>query len=172
MPPVDVAESLRVFLALWPGARARESLAACRDHLGLPSGARAVASRDLHLTLHFIGRVPSARLAETSSALQVGFRGFKLKLDLIEYWRGGVAVLRPRDEPQRLLVLHSELADALQRLGLPVEARAFRPHVTLARRCLPFDARALDEPLSWQVGGYALVESVPGQNYRLLRRFR
>jgi 2'-5' RNA ligase len=57
--------------------------------------------------------------------------------------------------------------------GVPLEARPWQPHVTLARRAegalAPDDGRAL----RWRVRGYVLVESRLGSNggYRVLRRY-
>ncbi|ODV11299.1 MAG: 2'-5' RNA ligase [Rubrivivax sp. SCN 70-15] len=169
-PSLEPAPTARLFLALWPGPRLRETLAACRDLTPWPPGAAPTATDKLHLTLHFIGSVPAARLAEVAAALQVPAPAFELRLELAECWRGGLAVLRPRTVPARLQQLHADLAAALRRLGLPVDARPFRPHVTLARRAAQPPAPA--EPLRWRVGGYVLVESLPDGCYRLLKRYR
>jgi RNA 2',3'-cyclic 3'-phosphodiesterase len=160
----------RLFLALWPGPRVRRALAACRDRVVWPPGAAPTATDKLHVTLHFIGIVPAARVAEVAVALQVPAPTFELRLDTAECWHGGLAVLRPRLVPARLQQLHAELAAALRRLELPVEARAFRPHVTLARRAVQPLVPA--EPLRWRVGGYVLVQSMPDGRYRLLQRYR
>lgn len=160
----------RLFVALWPGPRVRQALAACRDGVRWPRGAAPTATDKLHLTLHFIGNVPAARVAEVAAALQAPAPAFELHLDTAECWQGGLAVLRPRTVPARLQQLHADLAAALRRLALPVEARAFRPHVTLARRAAPPLAPA--EPLRWRIGGYVLVQSTPDGRYRLLKRYR
>jgi 2'-5' RNA ligase len=167
-----VEPSVRLFVALWPGPRVRQELAACRD--GMPStiGGSSTATDKLHLTLHFIGSVPAGRVAEVSAGLQVAVHRFDLRFDFIEGWRGGFAVLRPRTVPQRLQQLRAELAAALLGLGLPVEPRAFRPHVTLARHAAPFQPVDLAKPVSWRVTGYALVQSRVDGTYSLLRRYR
>jgi 2'-5' RNA ligase len=169
-PSLEPAPTARLFLALWPGPRLRGTLAACRDRTPWPPGAAPTATDKLHLTLHFIGSVPAARVAEVAAALQVPVRAFALQLDVAECWHGGLAVLRPRVVPPRLQQLHAELAAALRRLTLPVEARAFRPHVTLARRAAQPLAPA--EPLRWRIAGYVLVESLPDGRYRVLKRYR
>jgi 2'-5' RNA ligase len=166
-----VQSSVRLFVALWPGPRVRQALAACRDGTQWPAGASPTATDKLHLTLHFIGSVPSGRIAEVAMGLEVPVPVFELPLEVAERWHNGLAVLRPRTVPQPLHQLHADLAKALLQLALPVEIRAFRPHVTLARRCTPSQPVAA-EPVRWRVTGYALVQSVVDGTYRLLRRYR
>lgn len=166
------APTVRLFIALWPGPRVRQQLAACRDATTWPFGASPTASDKLHLTLHFIGSVPAGRVAEVAAALQVPVSAFELRLVATECWHGGTAVLRPRTVPRRLHQLHADLAAALRQLALPVETRAFRPHVTLARRSAPVRPVAPAETLRWRVTGYVLVQSMSDGRYRLLRRYR
>ncbi len=162
----------RLFVALWPGARVRQSLAACRDRYCWPPATLPTRDDKLHLTLHFIGAVPLARLAEVTTGLQVPFRPFLLRLDAVEFQRGGLAVLRPQVPPPRLQQPHSELALALRRLALPPEVRAFWPHVTLARRNPLRSPATLGEPVRWRVNGYALVRSLPDGRYETLQQYR
>jgi RNA 2',3'-cyclic 3'-phosphodiesterase len=80
-----------------------------------------------------------------------------------------VAVWLPQAVPPALGALHARLGAAMAALGLTVETRPFRPHVTLARRA----AGALPPPpaagLAWRADGYALVDSSAG--YRVLARY-
>lgn len=165
--------SARLFTALWPGPHARQALAACRDALPWPAGTVPTPADKLHLTLHFIGSVPLDRLPEVAAGLQLPMQGFDLRLSIIDSWRGGVTVLRPDAVPQALQQLHSEQADALQRLGLPVEHRPYRPHVTLARHGpgLPAEtALPAAAPLHWRVSGHVLVRSTGDGRYQVLQR--
>jgi 2'-5' RNA ligase len=169
--PIPV-RAARLFIALWPSPRVRLALAACRDATRWPAGAAPVADEKLHVTLHFIGSVPAGRVAEVAAALQVPVQAFEWQLGAVACWHGGLAVLCPRTVPPRLQQLHGELAAALRQLALPVEARAFRPHVTLARRAPACQPVAPAEPVRWRVGGYALVQSMPDGRYQVLRRYR
>lgn len=172
MNPDDPTPALRLFIALWPGPRVRQRLAACRDLSPWPLGASPTATENLHLTLHFIGPVAADRVDAVAAALQVPMAAFELQLESTTVWHGGIAVLQPRVVPVRLQQLHADLAEALRRLALPVEARAFHPHVTLARRAGPGLPVAPAAPLRWQVAGCALVQSQGGGRYRVLRRYR
>lgn len=69
-----------------------------------------------------------------------------------------------------LLALHAALGRALQAEALRVDTRAYRPHLTLARRAAQAVLPA-GPALRWPVRGWALVESGP-QGYRVLQRLR
>jgi 2'-5' RNA ligase len=153
----------RIFIALLPDPAMREQLRAWRDSFAWPKPAAPVRTQQLHVTLHFLGNIPRVRLPELVQGLGVGFAPFELELDHAELWHGGIAVLAPDLASPPLLALHGGLGEALQRLGLPLEARPYRPHVTLARRAgLELLPTTQCPPVRWQVDGYALMESKLG----------
>jgi 2'-5' RNA ligase len=171
---LHAGETVRLFIALWPGPRTREALQARRDAWHWSPAARPVQSERLHLTLHFIGAVARSRLPEITVSLRLPWRGCALAFGTDALWPHGVAVLQPTSVPSALHALHAALGGALQRLRLPTEARSFRPHVTLARHAqgsAPPAAPA--SPLRWPARGYALVESRGGANagYHVLQRY-
>jgi len=161
-------EVARLFIALWPDDATRGALAAWRDMWVWPPGVAPVATPRLHLTLHFIGPVPVTRVPEVAAGLAVSCDGFVLDRGRPGRWRG-IAAWCPDAVPPALRALHRSLALALHRLALPVEARPFRPHVTLARKAGHSLPPPQPAPLIWAVSGYALVQSQDG--YRLLRRY-
>lgn len=168
-PPA--AERLRLFTALWPGPAVRAALAGRRDAIGWPPGAAPTPDDQLHLTLHFIGAFPADRLPELVGALQLPPpRPFVLRLGPAVAWPHGLVVLQPQLVPDALRELHAQGAAALSRLGVALEPRPYRPHVTLARRAAA--ARLPEEapPLVWRAGGHALVWSASGR-YRVLARY-
>ena len=150
----------RLFLALWPDAGARGALKVWRDATQWPANGRLTTTRELHLTLHYIGPVPRASIPELTSALAVPWQPIDLSLDLMEMWHYGTTVLLARETPDALTALHSSLADVLRRLALPVETRRpYQPHVTLARGG---DGAILPTmpAVEWHCTRYALVESI------------
>lgn len=163
---------LRLFLALWPDAAARRALVDAQRRWRWNPRAAVVAAQRLHVTLHFIGALDAARLPALGAALPPLPQPFVMDFGRARLWPRGVAVLEPLAVPEALLELHGRLAQALRALDLPVETRALRPHVTLARHAL--GARAPDElaPWSWPVAGYALVSSLAGPppRYDILQR--
>lgn len=167
--------SPRLFLALWPDEAARAALASWRDHWQWPAGAVPTGTDKLHLTLHFLGPVA----LELHTALDAQLRAvaaphaFTLDFGRAELWSGGTAVVCPLALPEPLQSLHAKLAGVLQQLGLPVEQRPFRPHVTLARKARQAAVPPEGPIVQWRVGnGFALAQSMPaGQGYRVLQRF-
>lgn len=162
--------ALRLFVALWPTPAVREALRARRDAIGWPAGSSVVADERLHLTLHFIGAVPCALWPRLLPALRVPFAPAVLELADPQAWRQGLVVLPALAVPEPLRALHAALASALTGLGLPVEARPFRPHVTLARRAAGATLPSPGEPLRWRANGYALVNS-DRLGYRVLAHY-
>jgi 2'-5' RNA ligase len=69
--------------------------------------------------------------------------------------------------------LHDALRQALTRLALPAENRAFRPHITLARHAQAAVPPTQGPALRWQVNAYALVRSWPGKagGYSVVRHY-
>lgn len=163
----------RLFLALWPAARAHAALIRHQSHWLWPGTASLTQEDKLHLTLHFIGAVERTRIAQIAARLQVPMPSFSLSLTRPEIWPCGIAVLRTSEVPNALKQLHARLAEALRALDLPVEARRFRPHVTLARGAPGATPPVEPGLLRWVIDGYVLVESTQGSggSYRVLQRY-
>lgn len=159
---MDSVSSTRLFLALWPDPAIRHALRERRDAWDWPRGASPVHPDKLHVTLHFLGGVPSERVPDLRRGLAVPFTPFELTFGAPKLWHNGIAVLEPSSEPSELLELHANLAAALVALGMQPEARKYRPHVTFARRASGVVVPPEAAPLAWKIDGYALVESQPG----------
>ncbi|MCU0773591.1 MAG: 2'-5' RNA ligase family protein [Ideonella sp.] len=159
-----------MFIAVWPTPTALDGLRRWSAAWTWPPGSTRVPASRLHLTLHYIGDLPWARLPEVADGLAVPFRRFELTLGRAQRWPGGLAVAVPHGSPAGLTDLHAALAAALARLGLPVAPRPFRPHVTLARGATAAVPPACDAAIRWVVGGYSLVSSDRG--YHPVRRYR
>lgn len=170
--PASPTAQLRLFLALWPDAAVLERLVALADDWTWPAQARRTPPERMHVTLHFLGNVPAAHLPDLRAGLQAEWNGCELALDSGTVWPGGIAVLEALHVPAPLARLHAELAEDLLELGVPLETRRYRPHVTLARKAAGARPPAF-EPLHWRAGpGYALVRSVGGgRGYETLQAF-
>ncbi|MET0859263.1 MAG: RNA 2',3'-cyclic phosphodiesterase [Telluria sp.] len=155
-------DTVRLFIALWPGPAVREALVQWRDGVAWPASASPVRTEQLHVTLHFLGSVPRERITELSQGLRVPFEPFELELGHRELWHDTIAVLAPDLVPAPLLALHASLTEALERLGMTPEARTYRPHVTLARRASHLTEMVPGPPIVWRVDGYALMRSKAG----------
>jgi 2'-5' RNA ligase len=123
----------RCFIALVPDAGTRDVLTA----IPVSTNARRVPYEQLHLTVTFIG----ALTVEQSGALAEALTEHSMPLTPtavthIEHWpnaghpRLTVATLAMTDE---FVKLDWRVRTLMIEQGLPVDARAFRPHITLAR---------------------------------------
>ena len=171
-PAPASSEAARLFIAMWPPAALARALRSRCDQARGKASARPVAWSRMHLTLHFLGELPRSRLPALQAALCVPFSRFELCFEACTRWPQGLLVAEPVAVPPTLLALHAGLAQRLEALGLRPEERAFRPHVTLARRhqgAWPAAAQGTS-PLCWTVGQYSLVESQrgPPSSYRRL----
>lgn len=170
---MEVPAARRLFVALMPPPEVRDAITeAARGWRWSPS-ARPTARERLHLTMHFLGDVADDRLEALEAGLsQVVTPPFTLPLLRGELWGNGIAALRP-GRLRALQQLHAALGAALEALGLPLEQRAWRPHVTLARDARGSLAPPPSPPLAWPVDGFALVWSrpLPTPGYEVLRQW-
>lgn len=153
---------MRLFLALWPDEAVRRQLVSAQRAWLWPARAARVPADRLHLTLHFLGEIQEREAHALAAALPPCKLTFTLRLDRAALWPQGIAVLEPSDAPAGLAALNADLASLLRAQGLRVEARAFRPHVTLARHAQGSMPPAELPTIEWAVRGYALVRSRPG----------
>jgi 2'-5' RNA ligase len=171
---------LRLFVALELPLAVRDALLAA---MGGVAGARWQRDDQLHLTLRFIGEVDRHQAADVAAALgTVNVVPFRLSLAGPGSFdkRGRIDTLwvgvTPQDE---VAALARRVDQALQRIGLPAETRAFLPHITVAR--FGREAGSLGafplQPLPVQpfdVSGFGLWESVlthDGADYRIVERY-
>jgi 2'-5' RNA ligase len=169
----------RLFVAVRPPAPLRARLLAA---MGGVAGARWQRDDQLHLTLRFIGKVDRHAGEDIAAALgAIHFPRFALALDgLGQFDRKGRvdtlwAGVTPHDEVTRL---QAKTTQALARVGILPEQRAYLPHITIARfsrAAAPFalPARAISsEPL--EMTEFCLYESVLGRDgaaYMIVERY-
>ena len=163
--------TVRLFLALWPTDATRAALLAHAQAWAWPAAARPTPPERLHLTLHFLGSVDAGLVPALQKGLDLAWDGCELLLDRPQVWPGGIAVLEAGEVPPALARLHARLGERLEGIGVAVDARRYRPHVTLARKA--FGAQPAPGPVRWQARpGFALVQSLPGgRGYENLQLF-
>jgi len=124
----------RLFVAIRPPAPVRAQLL---DLMGGVAGARWLSEDQLHLTVRFIGEVDRHLARDVDAALgsvhhprlSIALNGlglFERRGEPVTLWAG----LAPH-EP--LHALHKKVDQALTRVGVEPDRRAYMPHVTLAR---------------------------------------
>ncbi|MEP7182030.1 MAG: RNA 2',3'-cyclic phosphodiesterase [Betaproteobacteria bacterium] len=162
-----------MFFALVPDAGVRAQLAPVAREWALQTHGRPTAPDSIHLTLAFVGAVPSQRVAAlVAIGVAIPRAGFDLALDTVgDFPRAGVAWIAPSQSPRLLVALQTTIANALVDRAFPVDARPFQPHVTLARQCTSALATTTIAPIRWRVARLALVASTldrAGARYREL----
>jgi 2'-5' RNA ligase len=155
-PPVEVIEELR------------QATAALRAEL---PALRWTRPEQWHLTLAFLGEVDDRARTDLAERLaRVAARAAPLTLSVGAAGRFGDRVLwvRVRGETDGLRKLAASVRAAARRARLPVEDRAYRPHLTLARGRGDVDLRSAVDALAefdgspWTASWLHLVRSQLG----------
>ncbi len=131
---IDIPEEVRKAI--------REFVAGLEAECKAARGARWARVEGMHVTLKFIGEVPEEKVekikkvlagvrmqAGTGSTVEMNFRGvgfFPNAKHPRVFWAGIEAT-------PNLAEMAEEIEKRMEKLGIPREARAFRPHLTLAR---------------------------------------
>jgi len=157
---IDVSTT-RLFFAIMPDDASRARLDALAREMARASGGRASAAFTLHLTIVFVGTVPAEAVAEVRAAGDsVAWPSFELRLDSLgSFARAGIAWAAPSRVPPELVEANRELARALADRRVQTDARPFRPHVTLVRRCSRVVDGPIDPPIAWPVDRVVLMSS-------------
>lgn len=124
----------RLFVAIRPPEPVRDALIDLMEGI---AGARWQADDQLHLTLRFIGEVDRHAANDIVAALgAIHHPPFTLAI-------GGLGTFGSRARPETLWAgvapaeqvhaLHNKVDQAVARVGVAPERRAFHPHITLAR---------------------------------------
>ena len=131
---------MRLFIALPPPEKER---AALERELGAVRRAcrKGTFSRgeNLHITLAFLGEIPEERLDDARAAMDGCFAGaFPVTIGPLDRFRGreGDTLILRADGGRELTALQRALSQNLRSRGFVSEDRAFRPHLTLARRAI------------------------------------
>ena len=187
--PDEGSRRVRAFFAL---PLTPEAVAACgraREALRRRSERSQIAVRflpddALHLTLCFLGAVERSalpdfvRVLEASARVEPFSAGFSGLGAFSSAKRARVVVAELADAEGRLTALAEAVSRGAEKLGVPLEERAFRPHVTLARLKRPSDVsdwldHASLEPVVASFGEVRLYEShldPSGASYSVLAR--
>ena len=172
--------TLRLFFAVDATALAPQLLALQQQWLTAladqkakaPSRAVAVAPENLHMTLLFLGNLTQAQCDNLILATTAARLGAQLSPFSVTLCRSGlfpsakVAWLGPATTPEPLTRLEQQLRALVSELGLAVEPRPYRPHITLLRKASSPTNQDLatafappPAPLTLPVNEFALYES-------------
>lgn len=176
-----VEPTLRLFFAIECPLSVRQGIG--RWHRSRSIAGIHVPEDNYHLTLAFLGDVPETQVpAVTAVASNVAQSGFfhpsTLWLDRVGRWANGVLHLSARRPPSTLLSFQAALQRALAEpsLGLRVDRRTWKPHLTLARDVPYLPSEQMRSPrFKWPVSSFVLMSSAPDSDgivrYTCLRRW-
>src|SRR5512139_2130979 len=99
LPLPSAAATARLFLALCPGPQVLAAITTHAQAWRWPPGAARYTPPDWHVTLHFLGAVPRARLDELRANLAMPVQPFELRFGEPALWPHGLAVLLPMAVP-------------------------------------------------------------------------
>jgi 2'-5' RNA ligase len=135
-------EQIRSFIAIELPEEVREGLARLKKELERDEHkfVKWVDPGGIHLTLKFLGNIPSKQVAKITEAIEVAAQGispFHLEISGL----GAFPSLRQArvfwvgigGEVEKLSRLQQKIDSALAALGFAKEERSFVPHLTLAR---------------------------------------
>jgi RNA 2',3'-cyclic 3'-phosphodiesterase len=150
-----------VFFALWPDVATRGRIAQHSGELVARAGGRAIDTAALHLTLVFIGSVPTQSLAAISAAAaSVSAPRFTLSLDRLGAWRhNGIGWLAPSHVPEAARELSERLRAALRERSIQFDAKDFKAHITLVRKLSGQVAATTVSAIDWPVQDFVLMRS-------------
>ncbi|ATP27065.1 2'-5' RNA ligase family protein [Chromobacterium violaceum] len=125
---------MRAFLACLPPPECLARLLAWQAGLRKQAGGRPLPAAQLHLTLAFLDDVTPLQLQLAADCAEKAAPGLPpaIVLDRCGSWRG-VGWCGPARPPPALGAWVSQLKAALGAAGIAVEARPYRPHLTLLR---------------------------------------
>ncbi|MEF8792056.1 MAG: RNA 2',3'-cyclic phosphodiesterase [Thiohalorhabdus sp.] len=155
----------RLFFALWPDAEIQGALAEHACQALDRRRARRLPAENLHITLAFLGEVDAdTRACAEATAAGLSGEPFGLSIDRLGYWpQKNLLWAGPSTTPSALERLAADLGEALASdCGFEREQRAFKAHLTLARKVPKMPPRIAIEPVDWPVERFVLVASETG----------
>jgi len=170
----------RLFLALWPDSATRNRLTEIQTCIARNPRlryAKPVSTENIHLTLHFLGDVAEARIAQLESCLaDVRAEPFSLTIDRWGYFpKAGVCWIGATKTPEAIASLLEQTAECVANAVENYTQSRFMPHITLFRKARhPLKIETFDA-FAWNVDKFALVSSLTrqeGVEYTVIREWR
>ena len=163
-----MSQMLRTFIAVEIGPDVQKSLKTIQEHLKTPGAdVKWVNPSIIHLTLKFLGEIPSEKVKKVSEWLpeiSVRFGRIRTSINHLGVFPSSgmprVVWAGMEENAEQLIHLAQSLEEALGKIGFAKEKKSFHPHVTLGRvrssRCCDQLRKAIQEyafpsPLTFSV---------------------
>ena len=165
----------RYFFAVWPDEAAAKTLHRVAREARKACGGRLMKEESLHLTLAFLGSLPSERAEEARRVADtIAAAPFDVSLDHLAYWRHNRILWAGGNIPP-LAALAGTLTRGLRAAGFQLDARPFVAHMTMLRDARCDEAPAQPTPVVWRTSEFVLAESrtsPEGSHYEIVGRWR
>ncbi len=157
----------KLFFALWPDDITRSEIeGAFHSNCFAKYTGKNFYSKNLHITLCFVGNVPLYKInCIKHAADKIKFKPFELTLNKFNIFRKAkIFYLGMMSFPDELMNIQKALSECLTHCDCYAELRDFTPHMTLKRKIKiseMSDLLAEKSPeILWRVNRFALVESI------------
>ena len=165
----------RIFFALWPSGKQRQQIDAVIEPYKAALAGKWTTRDNWHVTLVFIGGFPEEDIpALQAAAGTIRCPTIKLGFERIDFWkRPKIMSLRATSAPTELIDLVGSLESVAGTFGLKPEKRAYKAHVTIARKAGFFEPITLAQPVELHWSGFHLIESIStptGVQYKPLKQ--
>lgn len=137
---VDGPAHIRAFIAIYTSAEIKQNLGRVQEQLQrVDGGVKWVAPENMHFTLTFLGDIPSGKVEpvalamDTAAATAVPFSYDVSGLGYFGSRRSPKVIWAGISAPPTLAELHKTVCAGISGLDIPLEERAFKPHLTIGR---------------------------------------
>ncbi len=174
--PTAADETARLFFALWPDAAPRAALGRLAQALHQECGGRVMLTRNIHLTLVFLGDVAASWIPDLRALAEgIVAQRFELAIATVNYWRHNRIVWAgPKECPDAMQMLVADLESALKAGDFRFDERPYAPHITLLRDARRAPAAQTVADIPWRIADFALVQSLHRDNasvYEAIQRW-
>lgn len=166
----------RLFFALWPDDETRQKIVQF-DQLLTDSKLKKIRSKNLHVTLVFLGNIESEQEEKIVTAVNaLKAPAIEMQFDQLTLWhqKRGILSLTSSSQPQCLVDLVKQLQNIVLAEGITIENRSYTAHITLARNLKVLPELNVNPTIEWDSSSFVLVHSVSteqGVDYRVINRW-
>lgn len=156
---------MRLFLAIKIPDQIQDKISSL--YIQEEQGIRWTPAHQLHLTLIFIGDQPQEKIDEISEAIaEIEFNTMPINLSKTGFFKSGIYWIGV-EETNALMNLQKKLYRAIANLGIHIENRRFKPHITIARD------RGISAPLAQSIErkGLGFAASFTASSFELMSSY-
>lgn len=161
---ISTAAGKRVFLGFALTTEQSKQIEAIQ--LQLPANVRLVPSRNLHMTLAFLGFASNETIDAIINKIDAMSKlRFTVNLDRIEHWqKPKILCLKGTASDPNLLSIANDSQTIAKKLALHQSEYQYNPHITLSRKAKEAVDNIYYQPLTLQPSALHLFESFAGKD--------